>query len=171
MKLTIAILLSWVWIGASYSAFALPQHKTEHLFSVERSKNKNVVQYDASLTQNSDLPDARPVAVYWILENGSREDLDPIEKIVYGIASQVRIAKNKFKLILTALKHREIVIDKINGSFKAMVSINGKESILEKVYVKTEEKGMSRPNVLYFDLIGKSVQTNLPVKERITPAR
>jgi len=152
------------------SILAVSGEKANHLFFIERSKNKNLVQYDIRLTENSTLPDLRPVNVYWILENGRHEELNPIEReYAYGIVHQEKLDENKFKVILAGLKGVEIIVERMNDSFKAMVSINGRESILEKIYIKSEEKSTGLPRVLYIDLFGRTKETGLPIKERIAP--
>ena len=152
------------------SMFAISRDKANHLFVIERSKNKNLVQYDIRLTENTDPPDSRPVNVYWILENGRREELNPIEKkYAYGIALQEKLDKDKFKVILAAFKGLEIIVEKLNDSFKAVVSIRGRESILQKIYIKSEETQVGFPRVLYVELFGRSKETGLPIRERISP--
>ena len=69
------VLVSAIFVVASEAVFADPQEKADHLFFIERSINKNLVQYDVQLSENSDLLDSTPVTVYWILEDGSREQL------------------------------------------------------------------------------------------------
>jgi len=165
-------LLSIVLTFVAWSAFAELPNKTEPLFVIERSRNKNVVQYDARVTEGRNLPDANPVKAYWVLENGRQEELDSIEKkYAYGVVRQEKLQRNKFKLTLAAFKNREILIEKIKGFFKAVVLINGQQSVLQKIYVKSEETAGLLPRVLYVDLVGKALQTNRPVKERITPGR
>jgi len=173
MRLFIIILLLFVIPGfVSWPARADSPDKADHLFFIERSKNKNLVQYDIRLTENSDLSDSSSVNVYWILENGRHEELNLIErKYAYGISLQEKIEKNKLRVILVALKGREILVEKVNGFFKALVSINGKESILHKIYIKSEETAAGLPRVLYVELIGRAKQTNLLLKERIVPGR
>ena len=150
--------------------FAVSGEKASHLFFIERSKNKNLVQYDIRLTENSTLPDLRPVNVYWILENGRHEELNPIEReYAYGIVHQEKLDQNKFKVILAGLKSLEIIVERMNDSFKAMVSINGRESILEKIYIKSKERPTGLPKILYIDLFGRTKETGLPIKERIAP--
>src|SRR4030067_1414860 len=144
------------------SILAVSGEKANHLFFIERSKNKNLVQYDIRLTENSTLPDLRPVNVYWILENGRHEELNPIEReYAYGIVRQEKLDENKFKVILAGLKALEIIVERLNDSFKAMVSINGRESILEKIYIKSEAKSTGLPRVLYIDLFGRTKETGL----------
>ncbi len=173
MRLSIIILLLLGIPGfIPWSACAVSPDKADHLFFIERSKNKNLVQYDIRLTENSDLHDATPVNVYWILENGKREELNSAEKkYAYGIARQEKIEKDKLRVILVALKGREILVQKIRGFFKAIVSIDGKESILHKIYIKSEETASGLPRVLYAELIGRATKTNLPLRERIVPGR
>jgi len=150
--------------------FADSRDKGGHLFFIERSKNKNLVQYDIRLTENRGLPDSSPVNAYWILENGRREELNSIEKkYAYGIVRQEKLAKDKFKVILAAFNEMEIIVERMNDSFKALVSINGRESILQKIYIKSEETRAGFPRVLYIDLFGQTKETGLPIKERIAP--
>ena len=149
---------------------AVSGEKASHLFFIERSKNKNLVQYDIRLRENNDFPDSRPVNVYWVLENGRHEELNPIErKYAYGIIRQEKLDKNRFKVIVAGLKSLEIIVERMNDSFKAVVSINGRESILEKIYVGSEEKLTGLPRVLYIDLFGRTKEMGLPIKERIAP--
>jgi len=104
------------------SILAVSEDKVSHLFFIERSKNKNLVHYDIRLTGNTGLVDIKPVNVYWVLENGRREELNPIErKYAYGIVHQEKLDQNKFKVILAGLKRLEIIVERMNDSFKAMV--------------------------------------------------
>jgi hypothetical protein len=173
MKSFVIILLLVILSLFPQSIIAASGDKVSHLFFIERSKNKNLVQYDIRLRENSDLPhltDLSPVNVYWILENGRQEQLNPIEReYAYGIVRQERLDQNKFKVILAGLKGLEIIVERMNDSFKAMVSINGMESILEKIYIKSEDKLTGLPKVLYIDLFGRTKQTGLPIRERIAP--
>jgi len=52
------------------------------------------------------------------LENGKKEDLTLIErKYAYGIYSQEKLEQNKFRVLLVVLKNREIIVERMNGSF------------------------------------------------------
>jgi Domain of unknown function (DUF4833) len=152
------------------SILAISGDEVSPLFFIERNKNKNLVQYDIRLTGNSNLANIKPVHVYWILENGRREELNQMERMyAYGIVHQEKLDQNKVKVILAGLQGLEIIVEKINDSFKAMVSINGRKSILEKIYIKSEEKQTGLPKVLYIDLFGWTRETGLPIRERIVP--
>ena len=170
MRTFVIVLLLGILNVFPQSVFAVSEEKVSHLFFIERSKNKNLVQYDIRLKENADLSDRRPINVYWILENGRREELNPIEReYAYGIVRQEKLDKDKFKLIVAGLKGLEIIVERMNDSFKATISINGKESVLEKIYIKSEEKLTRLPKVLYIDLFGRTKEMGLPIKERIAP--
>lgn len=144
--------------------------KRDSLFRIERSKNKNVVQYDACLLQNNRISDSNPVDAYWVLANGQKEGLSIVEnKQVYGVESKEKLGKDKFRVFLVALKERSIIVQKMKGDYKTVVQINGEPSILERVYVNSEEQTLGLPKVDYIDLFGRSLRTNRPVKERIKP--
>ena len=170
MKIVFAILVVIAIVGVSiWYITDTPSKSTNHLFFIERSKNKNIVQYDVQQMKNTDLREPNPVVVYWILENGKKEKLNLIQrKYAYGIKSQKKLEKNNFRIILVALKDREIIVKKIKGSYKAVISIEGKDSILEKVYIKSMERSFRKPKVLYIDIFGFDIKTNHPTKERIS---
>jgi len=166
----IVTLGSLIFSFVFWSTFAFSLSKNDHLFFIERSKNKHLVQYDIRLTENDDILDSNPVSVYWVLENGGQRDLSLVQKrLAYGIDSYERLEKNKLKVVFVALKDREVIVEKNEGSFRAITAINGKPSVLERVYVESRESLLGLPRVLYVDLIGRSKETGMPLQERIVP--
>jgi hypothetical protein len=170
VKILIFILLAVIISLVSWSAFAVSWNKSDPLFFIERNKNKNYVQYDVRLTKDYDLHASNPVTAYWVLENGGQEGLTLIErKYAYGIDSQEKLEQNKFRVLMVVLKDREIIVEKINGSFRAVVFINGKQSILERVYIESKQRLTGLPKVLYIDLFGRTKGKSFPIRERIIP--
>lgn len=170
MKSFVVILVSLIFTFLFLSTFALSSGKNNHLFFIERSKNKHFVQYDVQLTEHGDILDSNPVSVYWVLDNGRQRDLNLIQrKLAYGIDSYEKLEKNKFRVLFVAFKEREVIVEKEEGSFRAVIAINGKPSVLERVYVESKERPMGLPQVLYVDLFGRTKETGLPVNERIIP--
>ena len=166
MVILLAVILSFV----PWSTFAVSWINSDHLFFIERSKNKNYVQYDVRLMKDNDLPASSPVTAYWVLENGQQQELTLIErKYAYGIDSQEELEENKFRVFLVALNEREIIVEKMNGSFKAVISINSERSILERVYIESKEGLTGLPKVLYIDLFGWTKESGFPMRERIIP--
>ncbi len=170
MRLFFMICLLAILAPFPQCILAAPGDDVSHLFFIERSKNKNLVQYDIRRSESSKALDLKPVSVYWVLENGRREELNPIERAyAYGIVHQERVDENKYKVVLAGLKRVEIIIERMNDSYRAVVSINGKESILEKIYIESEEKRTGLPKILYIDLFGRAKGSGLPTQERIAP--
>ena len=164
ITICVALLLA---VPSSFSS-VLGCEEIHHLFAIERSKNGNVVQYDFCVGNNGESSETKPVKAYWILENGEKEDLNFLQqKYAYGIKSQEKLSENKYRIVLTAFKDRMIIVEKIDNFFKAVLPINGKESILEKIYVKAEDRFSGFPKVYYIDLFGRARKNNLSVKERI----
>ena len=170
MRCFIVLLSSLIFTFVSWSAFALFSSENDHLFFIERSKNKNLVQYDVRLTENDNILDSDPVLVYWVLENGTQRDLNLIQRrFAYGIDSYEKLGKNKFRVFFVALKDREVIVEKTESSFRAITAINGKPSVLERVYVESRERWAGLPRVLYVDLFGRTKETGLRINERIVP--
>ncbi len=170
MKGFIVSSLSLILTFVCWSTFALSSNKKDHLFFIERSKNKHLIQYDVRLTENDNIHDSDPFSVYWVLENGRQRDLNLIQRrFAYGIDSYEKLEKNKFKVVFVALKDREVIVEKMKGSFRAITAINGRPSVLERVYVESRERMLGLPRVLYLDLFGRTMETGLPINERIVP--
>ena len=142
----------------------------QHLFFIERSTNKNIVQYDAHTMEDGNLAREVPMLVYWILENGEKENLSKIErKYAYGIESHKRLQDNRYEIVISALEERKITVKKTDDGYKAFVLINGREGILERLYVKCVEILPGLPQVLYVDLFGRDGQAKLALTERLFP--
>ena len=166
----IVLSVSLIFTFVSWSGFALSSSKNDHLFFIERSKNKHLVQYDVRLAENDNILDSDPVSVYWVLENGRQRNLNLIQrKFAYGIESCEKLEKNKFKVVFVALKDREVIVEKREGSFRAITAIDGKLGVLERVYVESRERSIGLPRVLYIDLFGRAKESGLPINERIVP--
>jgi len=161
---SVSILLgTFVWLSCSGA-----YENRQHLFFIERSKNKNIVQYDVHTTQEGDLAGRAPVFVYWILENGERRELSKFQKnYAYGIDSQERLEHNRYEIVLTALRERKITVKETNDGYRAFVLINGREGILERIFVESKKGIIGLPKVVYVDLVGEDTQSAIPVTERI----
>jgi hypothetical protein len=121
-------------------------NKRDHLFRIERSINKNVVQFDVRLMENSNLPDSSPVIVYWVLENGQQEELTLIQqKYAYGIYSQEKLEKNKFRIFLVALKTGRLSLKKSKIRIGHSSLSTAKEVSLKKHTSNPKKAGRDSP--------------------------
>ena len=155
---------------------ALPSVRAEgtnqNLFVIERSKNANVVQYDARLTADGVLDPKEPVKVYWILlaEDGRHEELSPLGRKAYGFDIKRDSSGKSWVMALAASRKREITVRQTGTVVRAEMVIDGKPSILEKVYIDSTE-GRFRPTVNYVELFGKDLETGEKRHEKLLPDR
>src|SRR5262249_38306552 len=137
-------------------------------FFIQRSKNKNEIHYDARLTANGGLDPKDPVDAYWLrlASDGSRGPITLFQKVAYGY--DVEPTKDgTYKMRLTALKKRPLLLVHVNGKWRAQAVIGSKQAYLHHLYVATDESGLI-PSVRYIDVFGEEVATGKAIQERIT---
>ena len=141
-----------------------------HLFAIENSNSEKFVQYDIRPIEEGNPSSEPPIVAYWILEDGETKELTTIQRLLaYGIDSQKRLGEDLYEMVLTAFKDRRITIRKIDGGYKAFAMIDGRECVLERIYVEAKEGVIGLPKVLFVDIFGRDSQTDLPVTERLLP--
>ena len=163
-----------VWVACSGSA-ALGVDPTDaslcprHLFVLGRSKNANLVVYDARTTGS--VPDrSRPVEAYWLLggENGEREELNFIEwQYAFGFDLAPGGELGTYIMRFRADPRRPITIRSLGPCPAAIGSIGGKDAVLQRIFVKTVGGGI--PRVESIELFGVDLTNGEPLYERLTP--
>jgi hypothetical protein len=141
-----------------------------HLFTIERSKNANVVVYDARLGDSGELDPKNPVVVYWLLkaQDGRREELNRVERQrAYGFDVDPGEDPGTFAFRLKAGKKRPFIVAMRDGCPVALGTIGGRPAILERIFVK-EKPGMTL-KVESVDIFGRDGADGRPVTETIIP--
>lgn len=132
----------------------------QHVFYIERNKNRNLVQYVIRMLPLScQAASDEPVFGYWRdLEEGP-DVTSPLlwyEKPAYGFKSQ-EVKGNVVYVRLSALPERTIALtlSKNNSTClaQATTKINGQIAIVKQVYVFAEE-GFFRPTVKWIEIRG-----------------
>jgi len=156
------------------------EHSPNLLFFIARSKNANIVVYEAIL-KNGKFDANKPFEVFWLdIDpefvkknrakgiNTDRSDLNMIEKqFAYGISWElIANEKDAYKLKLVALSERPVTVRIVDGKPIAKLQINGVQSRVERVYVHSKERMLGLPKVEYVDVEGVD-DAGKPVKERI----
>ena len=166
-KLVCAALLTLLLAGVSQAGELVPKE----LFHIERSKNANVVRYDAQLTQNGVFDRKAPVIAYWLMlaEDGRRENLNYLERTkAYGFRIVPESPGKSYRMTLEAYDKRAIKVYLKSQDAKAEMVVDGKPAYLEKVYIQSEE-GAWWPKVSYIELFGTDVATGEKRHEKIVP--
>eukprot|EP01084_Bolivina_argentea_P156755 273178_1 len=140
------------------------------LFWIARSKNENIVVYEAQKKNNSDhynevvgfWLDIDPEYVKAARKKGKMDDREELnfmeKKMAYGY-SLTSTEKNKKEKIyqLTIVSVPSMVMDLItdkDGKPRAVTIINGQKCYLRKIYVATKESWYGMPKVLYITITG-----------------
>ena len=161
----------WFAVLGLLVASAAAQIKTSPLFIIERSKNANVVHYDAQLTADGELDPKEPVIAYWILlaKDGRREKLSWIEKKkAYGFTIKPDPSVNGYKMTLVAAPEKQIIVRKEKETVRAEAVIDGRPAVLEKMYINASD-GLTGPKVQYIEVHGKDLQTGEKLREKMVP--
>ena len=140
MKRAILFVILFLMFGMNIYA-----DKTSNLFVIERSKNANVVSYDAVLNDDGTIKKENPVDSYWLLyayKNGEREELSAFDKKAYGFKAKYNAEKQNFDFVLKSAKDKPIVIDLYDGAAKAVIKINNVDCFLEKVYIGSVDSAL-----------------------------
>lgn len=141
------------------------------LFRIERSKNANIIQYDAQIRADGKLDKKNPVVGYWIrlAEQGQEQELTWIQsKFAFGFKADLDADSESVSLDMAADLGRLISVQRYDEVYKATADINGKQSQLEKIYIHATGKGLS-VTVNYIDLYGIDFSNNEKTYERIIP--
>lgn len=147
-----------------------PEPSEQRLFHLERNKNANIVVYDVRVMPDSSLAEKDPMIVYWLknAEGGERKGLKWIEKKkAYGFDVKSREG-NRLVVELVADINRNLVVDLHEGAYRAFIEIDGRQGLLEKIYIFAEET-KPLPTVRYLELFGTDLETGEEAYEKFIP--
>ncbi|HET7451778.1 MAG TPA: DUF4833 domain-containing protein [Thermoanaerobaculia bacterium] len=142
-----------------------------HLFVIARSKNANIVVYDARRGSSGDLDPANPVEAYWLLDGkeGAREEMNRIERQrAYGFDIAPASEAGTWELTFKAGGKRRPRIRLRDGCPAAILPIGGKDAVLRRIFIQSKE-GIFQPTVQYVELFGDDLATGEPRYEKFTP--
>jgi hypothetical protein len=153
------------------SSVAAAPLKAQNLFFIQRSKNADEAVYDARVKEDGTLDPSDGVDGYFMNKGGdgtwSRADFTWIQKRAYGWETKPTGDGAQF-LKLKAFPDRNMWIRKYDGRWRVETTIAGKQALLDKLYVATDESGIM-PKVLYVDVFGVDAATRAPLTEHLVP--
>lgn len=144
------------------------------LFYLQRTANTNTIIYEAKLNSKGQVEEPDPVHVFWIRypEGGMKKELNYIQRMfAYGIKTQVQ-PNGSYKMHVVSYKKQQLNLMRSpkDGRYHVYTTINKKEAILRRIFVKIGEGGSFwAPNVLYMELRGRDENTGEELMERIKP--
>ena len=144
-----------------------------HLFVIERSKNANIVAYDANRGPAGDFVASEPVLAYWLLngEKGKREELNMVERQrAYGFDVTPGDTPGTYAMAFKAGRKRRFTVRMLNGCPVVTTPIGGQDGILRRMFVQSKE-GSMRPSVEYIELFGEDAAAGAPLYEKFVPGK
>ncbi len=139
----------------------------ERLFHIARSKNKNLVCYDANL-ENGILNTKKPLNIYWLNreENpGKTNGLSAIQRnLAYGY-KLISQNNDSCMVTLSAYPSRKLTIKKLGEKYACIMLINGQPAKLTSLFVKA--KSGNSLSVEYIELFGIDLKTDKPISEKV----
>ena len=145
------------------------QHQS--LFKIERSKNANIIQYDAQIGSNGKLLEKEPVIGYWIrlAEQGQVQELSWIQStFAFGFKAKYNQSNDTATVDMVADIGQPITVQSVEGKYIATVDLDGTPSQLVKIFIKAHRKGV-RVKVEYVEIFGKDLKTGEETYARIIP--
>jgi hypothetical protein len=169
---SVSALLAIALLALGETAGSVGDPCPAHLFVIERSKNANIVVYDANRGAGGDFAASEPVVAYWLLngEKGKREELNVVErKQAYGF-DVTPGEPGTFALAFKASRKRRLTIRMLNGCPAATGPIGRQNGILRRMFVQSKEHSL-RPKVEYVELFGEDAASGGPLYEKFVPGK
>jgi len=154
------------------------------LLIVRRSKNKNVVLYQANLNEDGTYNESEPVKAFWLKIEPSyiekrrkggytddRQGLNFLERQMgYGFSVQ-KTSPNAWLITFVSLPSRAgvVTLDKQGKPVLYATTKEGKKAIITEWYVDATENFIGYPTVKSVAVTGKLLETGEDIKEVLTP--
>ncbi len=142
-----------------------------HLFVIERSKNANIVVYDANQGPAGELKPSEPVVAYWILnaKKGQREELNALERRhAYGFDVTTGDTPGTYAMAFKASQQRRLRVGMLDGCPVAMTPVGGHDGVLRRIFIQSKTDSLQQ-KVEYVELFGEDVATGGHLYEKLVP--
>jgi hypothetical protein len=164
--LLLVVTLGWLSLPQAAAAGTA----SRPLFRIERSKNANVVQYDARVNEDGGLDRDQPVDAYWLklASDGRRKELNWLQRqAAYGF--HVYWQGSGLELEMVAPIGRRVQVVSGSDGWEARTRIDGRSCRIDRIFVKSIERRVLPPKVEYIDFAGRDVASDEPCTERFVP--
>ena len=144
-----------------------------HLFVIARSKNANIVAYDAHRGPTGDLSATEPIVAYWLLngEDGKREELNRVERDrAYGFDITPGDTPGTYAMAFKAARKRRLSVRMLDGCPVVIAPIGDRSGILRRLFVQSKE-GAFPPKVEFVELFGVDAASGGSLYEKFDPEK
>jgi len=165
-----ALALALVLFSVS-TAFGSDELRREPLFKIERSKNANIIQYDAQIGPDGRLDAKEPVVAYWIrlAEEGQVRKLSWIQRtFAFGFHTHYDPATDTAPMEMAVDIDRTIEVVRDGDVYRAKTTIDGAPSYLDRIYITAAKHGFLI-RVESVDIYGRDMGTGEERYEHFVP--
>jgi hypothetical protein len=160
------------WSETKADTLPVPKGIKDMKFYVQRDPNSNTVVYELNRTSQGAVDENEPIHPFWIRypEGGAHKELNYIQrKFAYGLNTK-KLGKDNYELKFVCYDKLALYLRKDDkGRYNVYTTINKKEAILDRVFVRIEGGTFWVPNVLYVELSGRDAVTGKAVSGRFKP--
>lgn len=153
--------------------FPVPNNVPGLLFYIQRDPNTNTICYQLNVDKQGKISEKNPVNTFWIRypEGGMRKELNYLQrKFAYGINSKA-IGNATYELRSVAYSKLPLYLRRdTRNEYHVYTSIDKKECILSRVFIRIDGGTFWSPNVLYIELKGTEIATGKTIIQRIKPS-
>lgn len=153
------------------SSFPNPPMQKNSLFYLQRTSNTNTIIYELNYTKENKIDVDEPVRVYWIRYTEPGNPIKPLNyiqrKFAYGIKAE-KLGIDKWNLRMVAYNKLPITLKKgKEGNYRAFVTINSRDYIFQKAYIKVDGGSFWSPNIPYINIHAKGELDGKTIIHRI----
>jgi hypothetical protein len=141
------------------------------LFKIERSKNANIIQYDAQVGPDGKLDAKTPVVAYWIrlADQGEIRKLSWIQRtFAFGFHAHYDPVTDTAPMNMVVDIDRDIAVVRDGDVYRAKTIIDGAPSYLDRIYIEAHKSGLLI-KVEFVDIYGRDVITGEKRYEHFVP--
>ena len=148
--------------------YPVPDKDPNRLFYIQHSNNHNTYVYDADIKKGV-LDSNKPVVAYRIIytRGGIKADLTGLQRrLAYGVEVK-KVTGNSCTFTLAAYPEKELFLRVTKkGKAYVMVNVNGKNLILNRMFLFSNELGTEVDSINFY---GKDIKTGKDVVEKFYP--
>ena len=173
------ILFAFVSVGFDYPVVA-EHNQNYHLFKIGRSRDANEIMYDLNLDETGVPDKSNPISIYWVkkTEDNRVKPLTWIQnRFAYGLKvldSETSLTgdniNGSYDFQFVSYNKRNFTLKKDeNNQYKVFSLIEGKEILVNRIFIQIDGGGFWRPTISSVKLYGFEVQTGIKIVETIHP--
>lgn len=173
MKTLLLLFVLWAGVPCMHAqkGYPVPPDTPGRLFYIQHNRNHNTFVYDANLKGKA-LDADEPIDVYRITytKGGKKEGLSAIQRrMAYGVTCS-KMKNGHYEFCLVSFPGKKLYLKPgTDGKYIVTTTINGKDMVLDRVFLSMKNDSVLNPELEYAEFCGKCPKTGKEIKEKFYP--